>query len=212
MITSTASTTRGEWFTPAEGQGPALKNQADKFPGRGANVRRLDHVNFLARDIPGIAAFMSDVLGARLSEQIVKDNGEPAAVWYQVSDKSYDLVYTEDWTGSRGRLHHVAFATDQREDILRAADVALENGVHIETGPHKHAIQQTFFLYLYEPGGNRIELCNAGARTLYAPDWKPISWTAAERRRGRPGASRRSTPSTPTGPRPVEVAAEDAHQ
>ncbi|WP_226899263.1 VOC family protein [Nonomuraea phyllanthi] len=27
--------------------------------------------------------------------------------------------------------------------------------VFIETGPHKHAIQQTFFLYAYEPGGNR---------------------------------------------------------
>jgi hypothetical protein len=27
---------------------------------------------------------------------------------------------------------------------LRAADIFLENGVHIETGPHKNAIQQTF--------------------------------------------------------------------
>ena len=76
-----------------------------------------------------------------------------------------------------GRLHHVAFATDQREDILRAADVMLEAGIHIETGPHKHAIQQTFFLYVWEPGGNRIELCNAGARLVLAPDWRPISWT-----------------------------------
>ena len=54
----------------------------------------------------------------------------------------------------------------------------------IETGPHKHAIQQTFFLYVYEPGGNRIELCNAGARMMLAPDWKPIDWTEAERAKG----------------------------
>ena len=33
----------------------------------------------------------------------------------------------------------------------------------IETGPHKHAVQQTFFLYVYEPGGNRVEVANAGA-------------------------------------------------
>ena len=52
-----------------------------------------------------------------------------------------------------GRLHHVAFAVDQREDILRGADIFLEHGVFIETGPHKHAIQQTFFLYVWEPGG-----------------------------------------------------------
>ena len=57
----------------------------------------------------------------------------------------------------------------------------------IETGPHKHAIQQTFFLYLYEPGGNRIELCNPVARLLLAPDWRTITWTQAERAGARPG-------------------------
>ena len=54
----------------------------------------------------------------------------------------------------------------------------------IETGPHKHAIQQTFFLYVYEPGGNRIELCNPCARLIFAPDWAPISWTQQERAKG----------------------------
>ncbi|HEY3907169.1 MAG TPA: VOC family protein [Streptosporangiaceae bacterium] len=173
-----------EWYEPPEGGRPALKNQAAPFPGRGANVRRLDHVNYLAADIGAIARFMPEVVGARLTEQIVLDDGSPSAVWYHVRDKSYALVYTGDWTGSNGRLHHLALATDTREDILRAADVMLEAGIHIETGPHKHAIQQTFFLYIWEPGGNRIELCNAGARLVLAPDWKPISWTAAERAKG----------------------------
>ncbi|MFN3674165.1 MAG: hypothetical protein ACK4VM_19860, partial [Bosea sp. (in: a-proteobacteria)] len=40
--------------------------------------------------------------------------------------------------------------------------------VHIETGPHKHAIQGTFFLYVWEPAGNRVELANAGARLILA--------------------------------------------
>jgi catechol 2,3-dioxygenase len=56
--------------------------------------------------------------------------------------------------------------------------------VFIETGPHKHAIQQTFFLYVYEPGGNRIELCNPVARLVLAPDWRTITWTEAERAKG----------------------------
>jgi catechol 2,3-dioxygenase len=173
-----------EWYQAADGQRPALKNQAARFPGRGANVRRIDHINYLAKDIPAAAGFLDGALGAQLTEQIVQDDGTPSAIWYHVSDKSYDLVYTSDWTGSMGRLHHVALACDQREDILRAADVCLEAGIHIETGPHKHAIQQTFFLYVWEPGGNRIELCNAGARLVLAPDWRPISWTAAERAKG----------------------------
>jgi len=163
---------------------PALKNQAAAFPGRGANVRRLDHVNYLTANIPGTVEFLGGVLGARTTEQIVADDGSPTAVWYNLGNKSYDLVYTQDWTGTPGRLHHVAFATDTREDILRAADVFLEAGTFIETGPHKHAIQQTFYIYVYEPGGNRIELCNAGARLILAPDQLTVSWTAAERARG----------------------------
>src|SRR4029077_7534995 len=64
------------------------------------------------------------------------------------------------------------------------ADICLENGIHIETGPHQHAVQQTFFLYVYEPGGNRVEVANAGARLILAPDWKPIVWTEEERKKG----------------------------
>jgi catechol 2,3-dioxygenase len=195
-----------EWYQAPAGRKPALKNQAEPFPGRGASVRRIDHVNYLARDIPEIGCFMPAVLGARLTEQIVADDGSPTAVWYHVSDKTYDLVYTADWTGSSGRLHHVAFATDQREDILRAADVFLENGIHIETGPHKHAIQQTFFLYVWEPGGNRIELCNAGARLVLAPDWVPVTWTAAERAKGQAWGLKTIDTFHTHGTPPVDVA------
>jgi catechol 2,3-dioxygenase len=171
-------------YEPTPALRPSLKNQAARYPGRGANVRRLDHVNFLASAIAPQDAFLANLLGARKSEQIMLDGGELAAVWFTVTDKSYDLVYTQDWTGTRGRLHHIAFATDTREDILRAADVFLDAGIHIETGPHKHAIQQTFFLYVWEPGGNRIELCNAGARLLLAPDHQVVTWTQAERAKG----------------------------
>ena len=173
-----------EWYQSDAADRPALKNQAAAYPGRGANLRRLDHVNYLTADVPATSAFLRDVLGARCTEQIVKDDGSPQAIWYSVGNKTYDLVYTEDWTGTSGRLHHVAFATDTREEILRAADVCLDAGVHIETGPHKHAIQQTFFLYVWEPGGNRIEICNAGARLILAPDWKTISWNREERAKG----------------------------
>jgi catechol 2,3-dioxygenase len=173
-----------DWYVAPDDRRPALKNQAARFPGRGANVRRLDHVNYLSSHVAADIEVLETVLGGTRTEQIVADDGTPTAVWFSVTDKTYDLVTTVDRTGSAGRLHHLAFATDTREDILRAADVCLEAGIRIETGPHKHAIQQTFFLYVLEPGGNRIELCNAGARLLLAPDWRVISWSAEERARG----------------------------
>ncbi|HEX3348510.1 MAG TPA: catechol 2,3-dioxygenase [Acetobacteraceae bacterium] len=163
---------------------PALKNQAQRFPARGANVRRIDHFNCLAVDIRANREFFQRALGFRLTEQIVLDDGTEAGMWLTCTNKSYDFAYTREAHGVPGRFHHVTFAVDTREEILRAADIFLENGVFIETGPHKHAVQQTFFLYVYEPGGNRVELANAGARLILAPDWTPIVWTEAERRKG----------------------------
>ncbi|MTD53742.1 VOC family protein [Amycolatopsis pithecellobii] len=173
-----------ERYNPTKDLRPALKNQAQRYPGRGVSVRRLDHVNYLGADVEANRDFLRDQLGALVTEQIVLDDGSIAGTWTTFTNKGYDAVYTRDRTGTTGRLHHIAFATDTREDILRAADIALEQGVFIESGPHKHAIQQTFFLYVYEPGGNRIELCNAGARLVLAPDWETINWTEAERAKG----------------------------
>jgi catechol 2,3-dioxygenase len=69
----------------------------------------------------------------------------------------------------------------------RVGDVAhlghVELLTPIETGPHKHAIGQTFFLYCYEPGGNRFEI-GAGGYMIVDPAWKPVVWTEAERAKG----------------------------
>jgi catechol 2,3-dioxygenase len=173
-----------EWYKAPVELRPALKNQPQRFPARGANVRRLDHLNCLAGDIKANREFFENYLGCRLTEQIVLDDGTEAGMWLTVCNKSYDFAYTRDSTKARARFHHVTYAVDSREEVLRAADICLENGVYIETGPHKHAVQQTFFLYVYEPGGNRVEIANAGARLILAPDWKPIVWTESERKKG----------------------------
>lgn len=171
-------------YDPPAEERPALKNVAQRFHGRGCCPRRLDHFNLLAEDVTVFRHFMETCLGARVTELIRLDNGRLGGCWFTVNNKSYDLACTEEHGGGRGRLHHVTYATDQREDILRAADIFLENKVHIETGPHKHAIQGTFFLYVWEPAGNRVELANAGARLVLAPDWEPVVWTEADRKKG----------------------------
>ncbi len=173
-----------QWYRAPDGLRPSLKNQAQATPSHGVGVRRLDHINWLGVDVERNRDHLRDDLGAMVTEQIVLDDGSIAGSWTTFTNKGYDAVYTRDRTGTPGRLHHIAFAVDTRDGILRAADLALEQGVHLETGPHKHAIQQTFFLYVWEPGGNRIELCNAGARLVLAPDWQPVDWTEAERAKG----------------------------
>ena len=173
-----------EWYKPPEELRPALKNQASRFPARGANLRRIDHINLLAADVRANRLFMQEYLGLRLTEQIIFDDDSEKAAWLTPNNKTYELAISEDWSGAKGRLHHITFAVDSREDVLRTADVCLEHGVFIETGPHKHAIQQTFFLYVYEPGGNRFEIASGGARLLLAPDWQPVVWSETERKKG----------------------------
>jgi catechol 2,3-dioxygenase len=173
-----------EYHAPAGEQVPTLKNQPQRIGTRGAAVRRLDHVNVWARDIDVNSDFMVDVLGFRISEQVLGDDGRQLGSWLHVTPKSYDLAYGRiDPDGMSGRLHHVAYAVDAREYVLRAADVFLDAGVRIEVGPAKHAVQQTFFLYAFEPGGNRIEVITDG-RLILAPDWPPVTWTLEERKRG----------------------------
>jgi catechol 2,3-dioxygenase len=170
------------WYQAEGAEVAALKNTASAFTG--AAPRRLDHLNLLSSDVTEFRRFMETCLGARVTEYIQLDNGRLGGCWFTINNKTYDLACTEEHGGGHARLHHVTYATDSREDILRAADIFLQNGVHIETGPHKHAVQGTFFLYVWEPAGNRVELANAGARLILAPDWQPVCWTQADRMKG----------------------------
>lgn len=173
-----------QWYEAPPERRPSLKNQAERYPARGVNVRRLDHFNCLAVDVRACREFFQRTLGLRCTERIELDSGEEAGMWLTATNKSYDFAFTKEAHGVAGRFHHVTFALDSREAILQAADTFLEAGVFIETGPHKHAVQQTFFLYVYEPGGNRVEVAHAGARLILAPDWKTITWTESERKKG----------------------------
>lgn len=173
-----------EKYRSPEALRPALKNQPQKFRARGVGVRRLDHVNLRALDIDANSSFMQDRLGFRLTEQVVLDDDRQGAAWLNVTQKSYDIAYGgTDAAGMPGRLHHVAYALDSREYVLRAADIFLDERIFIEAGPAKHAVQQTFFLYVYEPGGNRVEMIS-DIKLLLDPNPETITWSQAEREKG----------------------------
>ena len=201
----------GEWKTPSFGHGPAFrfrspddhllelyfaterheikpgerrafKNLPQGYVARGIAPKRLDHLNLLASDVKACREFFHQLLGLRITEQIIFGEEEMGA-WLAATNKSYDIAFTKDAKGAHGRFHHLTYAMDSREDVLRAADILVENGVAIETGPHKHSIGQTFFLYFYEPGGNRIEI-GSGGYLIFDPEWKPIIWSKEERMKG----------------------------
>jgi catechol 2,3 dioxygenase len=162
---------------------PSLKNQPQRITGRGVSVKRLDHLNLLAADVRAARTFATDVLGYRLYERVELDDGTETGAWMSLSVMAHELIYTLDHHGANGRLHHLAFWVDTREECLRAADLFLDEGVYIEAAPSKHAIAQGFFLYAYEPAGNRIEV-TTGGRLVYDPDEPTVVWTQADRAKG----------------------------
>jgi catechol 2,3-dioxygenase len=100
-----------------------------------------------------------------------------------VTIAAHELIVVADVAGANGRLHHLAFWVDTREEVLRAADLCIEHDIHIEAAPSKHSIAQGFFLYVIEPGGNRIEVTQGGY-FVYDPEAEPVVWSEAERSRG----------------------------
>jgi catechol 2,3-dioxygenase len=172
-----------ERYVPPEELRPRLKNVPQRHVDRGASVKRLDHVNLLAAEVRGCRQFSVGTLGCRLYEQVILDSGEEAGAWMSFTIAAHELIYTADHAGGHGRLHHLAWFVDTREEILRAADLFLDADVPIEAAPSKHAVAQGMFLYVYEPGGNRVEV-TTGTHFVYDPDHEPVVWTEAERRRG----------------------------
>ena len=172
-----------ERYVAPEHLRPSWRNQPQRYVGRGAAVKRLDHVNLLAADVRASRVFAQEQLGYRLYERIELDDGTETGAWMSLSIAAHELIYVADAAGARGRLHHLAFWVDTREECLRAADLFVDAGVPIEAAPSKHGVAQGFFLYGFEPGGNRIEV-TTGGYFVYDPDFEPVTWTAAERARG----------------------------
>jgi catechol 2,3-dioxygenase len=161
-----------------------LKNLPMKYTARGANVRRLDHLALLCRNVAENRAFAQDTLGFALREQVIFGNGTlELGSWLSPSPVHHQVAYVMDVKGASGRLHHISLWVDNREDVLRAADVLAENGIFIEAGPSKHNNSQGFYLYSYEPGGNRVEIYS-GSYLVFAPDWEVVTWNEEERGTG----------------------------
>ena len=161
-----------------------LDNLPMKYPKDGIGVRRTDHLAVLCQDVAANRTFAEDVLGLKLREQVSFENGTTEiGSWMSSSAVHHELAYVVDVKGMHGRLHHFSLWVDEKAEVLRAADIMMENGIFIEAGPSKHNNSQAFYLYSYEPGGNRIEIYTGGFLVL-APDFKPVIWNEETRGTG----------------------------
>ncbi|WP_409304780.1 catechol 2,3-dioxygenase [Peribacillus sp. SCS-155] len=165
-----------EYFQASEEQKTNLLNRPQKRPGRGVPVRRLDHINLMAADTVKNTSFFTDALGFRLTEQIVDPSGKVLGSWLSVSNLVHETAFMGDPTGSSGRFHHVCYWYGVPQNLFDVAELCKENDIFIELGPRKHSISQALCLYVYEPGGNRVELFGDAGYLIFDPAWQPVIW------------------------------------
>jgi catechol 2,3-dioxygenase len=159
---------------PAELRSP-YPNRPQRYVPRGAAVRGLDHVTVATADPQGDVKWYGETLGHRFMEYTVIPERPDFMVFCMttVCERSHDIAFVWDPSGASGRINHLSYFVESREELLRAADVFLNADVAIEFGPGKHGMGEQDYLYVREPGGMRIEL-NAGGYRNYEPDWTPV--------------------------------------
>lgn len=141
---------------------------------------RLDHFNQVTPDVPRAVSYMSD-LGFRTTEDIRDDAGTVYAAWMRRKSTVHDTAMTG---GDGPRLHHIAFASHEKHNILAICDKlgALRLSDVIERGPGRHGVSNAFYLYLRDPDGHRVEIYTQDYYTG-DPDNPVVSWDVHDNQR-----------------------------
>jgi catechol 2,3-dioxygenase len=139
---------------------------------RGIAPPRMDHLLVTAEEVGDASKFYQDVLGFRLTEQLLDGDGHQIGTWMERSHSPHDLAVV---AGPNGGLHHFAFWLDDWDHVRRAADVLAYNGIQIDVGPTRHGITRGNTIYFFDPLGTRNEVFTGGYRP--DPDFPTITWT-----------------------------------
>ena len=116
-----------------------------------------------------------------MTEDIQDDDGTVYAAWMRRKPTVHDTALTG---GDGPRMHHVAFATHEKHNILAICDKlgALRLSDRIERGPGRHGVSNAFYLYLRDPDGHRIEIYTQDYYTG-DPDNPVVTWDVHDNQR-----------------------------
>ena len=141
---------------------------------------RLDHFNQVSPNVPRAVGYLED-LGFGVTEEIVDEDGTVYAAWVRRKPTVHDTAMTG---GPGPRMHHIAFATHEKHNILAICDKlgALRQSDKIERGPGRHGVSNAFYLYLRDPDGHRVEIYTQDYYTG-DPDNPKVSWDVHDNQR-----------------------------
>jgi catechol 2,3-dioxygenase len=133
---------------------------------------RMDHMLINAEEVGEATKFFMDVLGFRLTEQLIDAEGHQIGTWLERSHRPHDIAIV---SGPNGALHHFAYWLDDWDHVRQAADILAYNAIAVDVGPTRHGITRGNTIYFFDPMGTRNEVFTGGYRP--DPDFPTITWT-----------------------------------
>lgn len=165
-----------EKFRAGPGLTSKILTRPSRRPLQGVPVKRIDHINLMASDVTPVKSFFERNLGMQTRERVI-DGPTEIGAWLSSNALGHEVAVMRDNLGARGRFHHVAFFYGVPQHNVDAAEMFREYDVTIEAGPDRHGITQGNFLYVFEPGGNRIELFGDTGILELEPDFETRTWS-----------------------------------
>ena len=173
-----------DYYEADEKERSAMRSRSQKRPLRGVPVRRLDHINLLSKDVEKHQKFLQESLDFNLRELKLGEREKQIGAWLSVSNLVHEIGIMQDGRSNEDigpRLHHLAFWYGYPQNLFDLADVCVDHDIEIEMGQGKHGATQSYFLYVFEPGGNRIELFGDTGYLIFDPDWETIVWDVSNK-------------------------------
>jgi catechol 2,3-dioxygenase len=151
-----------------------VRTQTKTHTHKGASALRMDHYQVLVPDVAAAAKFYLD-LGFRVSDYTVFGEDKIVAIFMYRKNNPHDMVLLQR---SGPRFHHYGYIVQEMHHVVRALDIAgnLGFGGSLEHGPGRHGGGHSYYVYLRDPDGHRVELLLPATQIIDIDD-EPMRYT-----------------------------------
>ncbi|MGQ4554286.1 VOC family protein [Halobellus sp. GM3] len=120
----------------------------------------IDHVQFFTPDIDADLGFLRDTIGMAVSD-IAGPMDDLEVAFARCNTLHHDVALKQMPEGGPDHtsLHHVAWGFDDIGHLKLFLDTVSGRGMDFERGIGRHYAGNNLYAYIWEPGGNRFELC-----------------------------------------------------
>jgi catechol 2,3-dioxygenase len=136
-------------------EGPAYLNPGQGDRRGGIAPVDFDHITLKVPDTTAMVEFLTGALGFSVSDEMRPAPDVLAAAWTRAGQQHHDIAMFKG--PETQTLHHYALRLESFEHLKQAADRLAQAGIAVETGPGRHSVGGNVYLFLWTPGGNRLE-------------------------------------------------------